>query len=164
MTDKSHTLMGMYMIHKGAYKWGCKRCVWIYVCYECDFSFFSLQRVSYRSVKCREEVFHSMSVLKRVCRWNQVFSLQKLTLYINVSLLAIVGLTWLKAFFLVAIIAFILHVDLYYTSSFHYTPVFSHVRGFLYSAAEAVKSFIVEFNLVNILWWGWEETCLTQCC
>lgn len=62
MTDKSHTRTGMYMIHKGVYE----RAYGISVCYECDFSFFFFTAASVIQ-KC-EEFFHSMSVLKRVCR------------------------------------------------------------------------------------------------
>lgn len=46
----------------------------------------------------------------------------------------------------------------------HSTPLLFLVMWFLYSAVEAVKSFIVEFNLVNTVMKMGEKTCLTQCC
>lgn len=174
MTEKPHVLIGMYMIHKGAYEWGCMGFMYAVS----EIFLFSLQWASYRSVKFRKRVFHSIGVFWRVCEvcreiemnhhYQSVFSLQVLTLY------GLVRICWsataclnsaenVLRIYIYFTHKFFLNVALYYTSPFHSTPLLFLVMWFLYSAVEAVKSFIVEFNLVNTVRMG-EETCLTQCC
>lgn len=163
------------MIHKGAYEWGCMGFMYAVS----EIFLFSLQWASYRSVKFREEFFTALECFEECVkcaerlRWtiiiNQYFAYRYwhytfLSGFAGVRQLAWIQLKMFCAFTLILHIDFFfLNVALYYTSPFHSTPLLFLVMWFLYSAVEAVKSFIVEFNLVNTVRMG-EETCLTQCC
>lgn len=138
MTDKPHILMGMYMIHKGAYK--C--CVWDLCMLRVRFFFFHCSEHHTEVWSAEKSFSQDWSVLKSVwsvqrLSWTiiirSVFSLQEQTLYILARIWlecdSLLEFSWKCSVHLHLFYFFFSfkNVALYYTSPFHSTPVFSHV-------------------------------------
>lgn len=140
MTDKPHILMGMYMIHKGAYK----GCIWDLCMLWVRFFFFHCSEHHTEVWSAEKSFSQHWSVLKSVWSvqrdWVEPSLYDQYLAYRNRHYTFLPGFGWSVTaclnsaekvlcifiyFTLFFLFFFFLNVALYYTSPFHSIPVFS---------------------------------------